>query len=1202
MSETKVNSSLFSKFKKTQVNNVQKLPDITGLTIDKFHVDSRLDIVSGEADIYLCSRVNDKSGKSFLLKYYRRENAVKPDVIEKLKAVNSLYVAKVEGFGEYEGHQYVVRPYYEMSALSELLAEGTRFSEEDLRNLIIPSIIEALKAVHDAGILHKDLKPANMIPDDKGERIVLIDFGISSDAGKNTFVVTQTGMTPFYAAPEAMQGIFHRETDYYALGITVFELFTGFTPFQNPELSPEDVARLATVNKIEFPDNFPENLKKLVLGLTYKDISHRNEKGNSNRRWGYDEVKRWLKGEEVPVPGESVGAVNTAGAIPVVFHPYRFCGKTYTSETELLRTMLRRPEDALKDLGRGFLSHHYYAFSEKKGKLCRDAETKLGNNASKNLSLMVALIYRLSPAIRDIPYNGGILGSIQDLGRVFVDAGLREASENGSLRGKNTALTQPVRDFVLSGIPEDYAAIVLNNTSLSRLFENTRKLWNSEKCPDSDTELTLILGWSLCDDRRLPVHGRVYDSPESFLREMKQLAEKDRKAYTEFTEVAREDLDFLENRFPDTEVREIMAKALEDAKWAVFGDNEYLFRNSQEFEDLIKRLVQEEKTYELQSLWNRYRKPLKSVSEKIWNTSSRADLDKIVSGFIRIGEYLFTGENSFREFMTGVVSRGKKEPAFLLGFIKVHRGSLDRAAEEFPSIADAVSDIYAAGNAVIVLDEHLFFGPDEFRCFIESVIDRGNVDPGYLVGFVNRHRVALERLNKDDSIRKITGSLEDSFKSLIIFDGRIFTTVLDFEAHIDDIIQKGKNDLRYLVAFTETHRQEISDLCKRDGRCREALRRLRNVRNRIVVLDEYVFPTVSEFGSFLEEILKKGQEDPAYLRRFTSVHGKALAELVGVNSLSPIIMPLIDAGKSVIELDEYAFPNAGSFERFASELSGGDRGAVLRISGFAGEHMEGLKALESNTAVSSLAKELINSEAKREKEEAISVNGIKFLSIVNGDFIKFGRYQQKENGDKEPIEWLVLDTDGDEALLVSRYALHWRGYSTYSWNKTDWEESDLRKWLNEDFLKAAFSEDEIERVKVSMLKNDDNPKYGTPGGKSTKDRVFCLSIAEAEQYFENDEERRCQCTEYVRHHDKERAILEVRERYSKMRYCFREEQKEIERIRSEIGIGCYRWWLRSLGEADYAVAIVDLDGTLKMDGWCSTCKGVYVRPAIRIIF
>ncbi len=116
MSETKINSSLSSKFKKTQVNSVQKLPDITGHTLGEFLVDSRLDIVSGEADIYLCSGTGSHAGKKFLLKYYRRENAVKPDVLEKLKGVNSPFVAPVEGFGEYQGHQYVVRPYYEMSA------------------------------------------------------------------------------------------------------------------------------------------------------------------------------------------------------------------------------------------------------------------------------------------------------------------------------------------------------------------------------------------------------------------------------------------------------------------------------------------------------------------------------------------------------------------------------------------------------------------------------------------------------------------------------------------------------------------------------------------------------------------------------------------------------------------------------------------------------------------------------------------------------------------------------------------------------------------------------------------------------------------------------------------------------------------------------------------------------------------------------
>ena len=410
MSETKIRSSLSSKFKKTQVNSVQKLPDITGHTIGEFYADSRLDIVSGEADIYLCSGTGSLSGKKFLLKYYRRENAVKPDVLEKLKGVNSPFVAPVKGFGEYMGHQYVIRPYYEMSALSELLAEGTRFSEEELTTLIIPSIIEGLKVVHDSGILHKDLKPANLIPDDSGDHIVLIDFGISSDAGKNTFVVTQTGMTPFYAAPEAMQGIFHKETDYYALGITIFELFTGFTPFQNPGLTPEEAARLASVSKIEFPKDFPEDLKKLVLGLTYKDISHRNELDNPNRRWGYDEVKRWLKGEDVPIPGSNYSEIDKSTS----FVPYVFIGKKYTKLKDFAIAILENPSEGIRELGRGILTHHFSLIDEKLGLLCSKAEADL--NAGENGWLILnSLIYDLAPELTNLYIGKRCFTSLKDL-------------------------------------------------------------------------------------------------------------------------------------------------------------------------------------------------------------------------------------------------------------------------------------------------------------------------------------------------------------------------------------------------------------------------------------------------------------------------------------------------------------------------------------------------------------------------------------------------------------------------------------------------------------------------------------------------------------------------------------------------------------------------------------------------------------------
>ena len=549
MSETKIN--FFNKLKKTVINKFSSVQDITGQILGDFHVDRKMDIPSGEADIYLCSGMDKHTGKQFILKYYRRENAVKPEVIAKLRSISSPYVAPVSGYGEFQGHQYTLRPYYEMPALSDVLTMGTRFSEEELKSFIIPSVIEGLKAVHDADILHRDLKPGNLIPDDNGEHIVLIDFGISSHADGKTFVMTQPGMTPFYAAPEAIQGIFHRETDYYALGITIFELFTGYTPFQNPGMSGEEAAKLAAISKIEFPGDFPENLRKLVLGLTYKDISHRNEKDNPNRRWGYDEVKRWLNEENVPIPGENTGAGVTELATVPTFQPYRFNGKTYTDEKELLLAMLQQPKEALKDLGRGILSHHYYIIDEEKGKLCSSAEGKIGKDNPENIRHLSTLIYSLRPDIREIMFNGRMLNGLEEVGKAIIDVVIEEAVKTGNLQNKSSSIIAPVKQFALSGIPEDYASLILKSTEYNRIIANVRKLLSEEQNIYSDTELALILGYSICNDRRLPVNGKVYESPEAFKQEMKILVKNDRKAYTKLTQKNKADLDFLEGFLVD---------------------------------------------------------------------------------------------------------------------------------------------------------------------------------------------------------------------------------------------------------------------------------------------------------------------------------------------------------------------------------------------------------------------------------------------------------------------------------------------------------------------------------------------------------------------------------------------------------------------------------------------------------------------------
>ena len=109
--------------------------------------------------------------------------------------------------------------------------------------------------------------------------------------------------------------------------------------------------------------------------------------------------------------------------------------------------------------------------------------------------------------------------------------------------------------------------------------------------------------------------------------------------------------------------------------------------------------------------------------------------------------------------------------------------------------------------------------------------------------------------------------------------------------------------------------------------------------------------------------------------------------------------------------------------------------------------------------------------------------------------VTFGSYQQQSDV-KEPIEWLVLQEKDGQMLLVSRYCL-----ASLPWNKERsdavWETSDIRHWLNEDFLKTAFSEQEQSAIALTKLNNRDQIGNGTPVGADTEDRVFLLSSIDA---------------------------------------------------------------------------------------------------------
>ena len=109
---------------------------------------------------------------------------------------------------------------------------------------------------------------------------------------------------------------------------------------------------------------------------------------------------------------------------------------------------------------------------------------------------------------------------------------------------------------------------------------------------------------------------------------------------------------------------------------------------------------------------------------------------------------------------------------------------------------------------------------------------------------------------------------------------------------------------------------------------------------------------------------------------------------------------------------------------------------------------------------------------------------------------------------KERIPWRVLEVDRERgtALLITEREICERAYHG-KWEDITWEKCDLRAWLNGEYYENTFSDEEKAAIVECELENKDNPKYGTKGGNPTKDKIFLLSIEEAEEFFKNSEDR-----------------------------------------------------------------------------------------------
>lgn len=409
----------------------------------KYQVVEPLSAATGEADLYIC-KYNEQE---YVAKVYRRQRAVKPEVISILKSIRSPYVASLFDTGEYNGLPFEVLPYYRNGSL-----QGRKFSLDELKKTIIPCINEALHVLHQNDIIHKDLKPSNIMLLDDNKSVAIIDFGISSVVEQgNTVLVTKTGMTPEYSAPETFRSLFLEESDYYSFGITLYELYCGYTPYKN--MNAEEIARFTAVQRIPFPKDMPKELQDLISAVTYFDITNRHKKENPNRRWTYAEVLNWCKGKKQVIPGEGVGMA-AKKAIPT----YTFLGQGYRDIPSLVTALASNWNDGKKQLYRGLMSAFFKNFNPEIAGYCMDAEDEASRTAGKDDVIFWKLLYKIYPDLNGFYWMGQTYESLPALGRDML--------EN---LWKNNSTNYPYWDSVLENrLLTNYLAMVKSkNAGLS---------------------------------------------------------------------------------------------------------------------------------------------------------------------------------------------------------------------------------------------------------------------------------------------------------------------------------------------------------------------------------------------------------------------------------------------------------------------------------------------------------------------------------------------------------------------------------------------------------------------------------------------------------------------------------------------------------------------------------------------------------------
>jgi eukaryotic-like serine/threonine-protein kinase len=253
----------------------------TGTLIDgRYKVLSRLG-AGGMADVFLAE--DQQLGRKVALKLLHRRFAEDPGFVERFRreaqsaaGLQHPNVVSVYDRGSYDGTYYIAMEYLPGRSLKQLIRQEAPI--DPLRAIDITiQILKAARFAHRHGVIHRDLKPHNVIVDDS-DHAKVTDFGIARAGASD---MTETGSimgTAQYLSPEQAQGhAVSAASDLYSIGVVLYELLTGRVPFDADSavtIALKHVSEAPTPPRAINPRVSPE-LEQVVLWALNKDPAHR---------------------------------------------------------------------------------------------------------------------------------------------------------------------------------------------------------------------------------------------------------------------------------------------------------------------------------------------------------------------------------------------------------------------------------------------------------------------------------------------------------------------------------------------------------------------------------------------------------------------------------------------------------------------------------------------------------------------------------------------------------------------------------------------------------------------------------------------------------------------------------------------------------------------------------------------------------------